>query len=542
MSAYTKVEELSAGTLYELKQTSHNIPYVIQSGNTYTGATYAYVAETSELTELVDGQSIIFHPNQNSSAGTVNGSASTCALSIKLADGTTTTPRPIYLGKTAKITTHIQGCSDIKLTYHDNATYSGVTGLCGWWVDFYYADGNTPPYYLYYYGTVISSSPTGIQRCSLSLQKPDGTWASVTTNSVTGASASIVNTTGFLPHSDILYYNTVLNAGAVGTASNGYSTIYSMDIRYSVNQATFTKGETLYLVGTIGNDGLFYLDTTKWWSTTLPTTEDGKVYIFLGTMYSTTALTLWPEHPIYEYKNGHVRLYQEGGGALTGVSAGGTEVPVTGDVAVIPSASSSVFGVVKTGSFLSNSNGTISVATGTTSSTVARGDHTHDEYATTATLNALSAATDTHVGDGDIHVTVQQKGGWDAKQDAITDLAQIRNNALSGASAYTRVQELSASVIANRDAISALTDSLEELSGAVWSKEFVIAMGMNDLRDKIREISGSTGLPDVTAADDGKILRVQSGAWAMVDPTVIYTGSGTPASTLGNEGDIYFQL
>jgi len=168
--------------------------------------------------------------------------------------------------------------------------------------------------------------------------------------------------------------------------------------------------------------------------------------------------------------------------------------------------------------------------------------HTHDEYATTATLNALSAATDTHVGDSDIHVTAQQKGGWDAKQDAITDLAQIRNNALSGASAYTRVQELSASVIANRDAISALTDSLEELSGAVWSKEFVIAMGMNDLRDKIREISGSTGLPDVTTADDGKILRVQSGAWAMVDPTVIYTGSGTPASTLGNEGDIYFQL
>ena len=168
--------------------------------------------------------------------------------------------------------------------------------------------------------------------------------------------------------------------------------------------------------------------------------------------------------------------------------------------------------------------------------------HTHDEYATTATLNALSAATDTHMGDSDIHVTPQQKGRWDAKQDAITDLAQIRNNALSGASAYTRVQELSASVIANRDAISAFTDSLEELSGAVWSKEFVIAMGMNDLRDKIREISGSTGLPDVTAADDGKILRVQSGAWAMVDPTVIYTGSGTPASTLGNEGDIYFQI
>ena len=238
-----------------------------------------------------------------------------------------------------------------------------------------------------------------------------------------------------------------------------------------------------------------------------------------------------------------------GGGTLTGVSAGGTEVPVTDDVAAIPSASSSVFGVVKTGSFLTNTNGTISVSTGTTSSTVARGNHTHDEYATTATLNALSAATDTHVGDSDIHVTAQQKGEWNAKQAAIPDLDQIRNNALSGASAYTRVQELSASVIANRDAISALTDSLEELSGAVWSKEFVIAMGMNDLRDKIREISGSTsgggsgsGLPAVTSEDNGKVLRVENGEWVLTRPVTVYAGTDSPAAALGTEGDIFLQI
>ena len=67
----------------------------------------------------------------------------------------------------------------------------------------------------------------------------------------------------------------------------------------------------VYLVGTIGADGLFYLDRQTWWTQNLPTTEDGKVYIFLGCAYSNYQLSLWAEHPIYQYKNGHIRLYQE---------------------------------------------------------------------------------------------------------------------------------------------------------------------------------------------------------------------------------------
>ena len=41
----------------------------------------------------------------------------------------------------------------------------------------------------------------------------------------------------------------------------------------------------------------------------LPTTEDGKIYIYLGIAYSATALELVAYHPIYEYKNGAVRLW-----------------------------------------------------------------------------------------------------------------------------------------------------------------------------------------------------------------------------------------
>lgn len=49
------------------------------------------------------------------------------------------------------------------------------------------------------------------------------------------------------------------------------------------------------------------------------------------------------------------------------------------------------------------------------------------------------------------------------------------------------------------------------------------------------------GLPAVTTADNGKILRVVNGAWALVDPVTVYSGQGAPDSTLGQDGDIYLQ-
>ena len=54
-------------------------------------------------------------------------------------------------------------------------------------------------------------------------------------------------------------------------------------------------------------------------------------------------------------------------------------------------------------------------------------------------------------------------------------------------------------------------------------------------------INLASGLPDVTATDNGKILRVVNGAWALVTPTVVYTGTGTPEQSLGNDGDLYLQ-
>ena len=50
-----------------------------------------------------------------------------------------------------------------------------------------------------------------------------------------------------------------------------------------------------------------------------------------------------------------------------------------------------------------------------------------------------------------------------------------------------------------------------------------------------------SGLPTVTSADNGKVLMVVNGAWQLVSPVTLYSGSGTPANAQGNNGDLYVQ-
>ena len=55
--------------------------------------------------------------------------------------------------------------------------------------------------------------------------------------------------------------------------------------------------------------------------------------------------------------------------------------------------------------------------------------------------------------------------------------------------------------------------------------------------------TGNTGIhvPSVTSTDNLKVLQVVNGAWTATTPTIVYSGSGTPSSSLGNNGDIYLQ-
>lgn len=99
--------------------------------------------------------------------------------------------------------------------------------------------------------------------------------------------------------------------------------------------------------------------------------------------------------------------------------------------------------------------------------------HTHDNKSVLDGIESTDVAawdgvvTDfgTHSANTDIHVTASDKTTWSGKQDAIADLTDIRNNAASGASAYTTV----AAKEANWD--SAYTISQQALVGIETGKE-----------------------------------------------------------------------
>ena len=150
-----------------------------------------------------------------------------------------------------------------------------------------------------------------VNRYALIAQKDDGTWERLTdtTKNYSTATTKTVNTRGFILN-QLRYYS------ATGSYSNGakitsniiQQKASSVNTAYSFNCGTapgWTEGDYIYLVGTIGVDGLFYLDTTTWWSNALPSTNDGKLYIRLGLALTSTDATIsfFDDRPIF-YHNG----------------------------------------------------------------------------------------------------------------------------------------------------------------------------------------------------------------------------------------------
>jgi hypothetical protein len=141
----------------------------------------------------------------------------------------------------------------------------------------------------------------------------DGKFYPLTIGNTT-ATNKTVSTQEFRLDGTILVYNTTTTIAANGIFTNVYVSEYLTTTNYTFNQSSgFIAYRSVYLVGTVNSNGNFVLDNTtltSWLTQTLPTTDDGKVYIYLGiTNNTTTAFRLDAIHPIYQYKNGRLQLY-----------------------------------------------------------------------------------------------------------------------------------------------------------------------------------------------------------------------------------------
>lgn len=177
-------------------------------------------------------------------------------------------------------------------------------------------DENDGHYYARRVYSDIKAGSNKIFPYTFIMQNADGRWESIVTSYSTSTSKS-KNPHGFLL-GQIMYMsgNATYNENAVvGTYCVNEFFGNLLDHRYSfntANDATYgtTANKPLYIVGTIGSDGLFYL-ADKWWAQDLPTTEDGLVYIYVGDAYDNYRMTFTANKKMYHYAQGHIEEYSQ---------------------------------------------------------------------------------------------------------------------------------------------------------------------------------------------------------------------------------------
>lgn len=143
----------------------------------------------------------------------------------------------------------------------------------------------------------------------------DGGLSGAATTIATGTTKTTV-TFKYIPGGNIFYYST--NGSIANNSNFSASGLYeqiTLDLRYTFNigTAVISSGKPVYVKCSVNSDGtispVYSGSPSHPIVTALPSTEDGYVYLYLGRAYSTSSIELKPEHPIYEYKNGEIRLW-----------------------------------------------------------------------------------------------------------------------------------------------------------------------------------------------------------------------------------------
>ena len=249
-------------------------------------------------------------------------------LNLTLSNGTTTGAINCYYRGNSRLTTHYGAGDTIMLTYFSAGSISvsgNPTTDNRWIAGQNYTDGNDGAYYDRFQNNRIKAGSNKIFPYTIICQLPDGRWESIVTSSSTGTSKS-KNAHGFLfGQIALMYANATYNEN-VEVGNNYFWTRYGnvIDHRYSFNTANdSTNGTTaikpVYLVGTISSDGLYYLDT-KWWTQTLPSTADGKIYTYIGDAYDYYRMTFTGHGKSFVYTNGHLREFSQDAGTVNGLT------------------------------------------------------------------------------------------------------------------------------------------------------------------------------------------------------------------------------
>ena len=301
----TKADSVGASANYAAKLTA-SIPYgKVDSTSTST----AYTATVSGITELKDGVCMLLYNGVVTSASgftiNVNGLGAKPSYS-NMAMGNPVTP-----------TSPTRDTTIFNINYAFLFVYSETLVSGGCWIGYrgYDANTNTIGYQI---RTNSYSLPMKsiTYRYRLLFTSGDGAHFVPATNSTStnATSSRTVCQDPIDPFGTIVYYGAT---ASVAAGSRPSATVlwqeYTLSLGYSFNRTgaalTLTSWKPVYVKCAPQSDGSAIIDSTTPYVQDLPTTNDGKIYIFLGVAYSATNIELNLDHPVYYHDGTGIKLW-----------------------------------------------------------------------------------------------------------------------------------------------------------------------------------------------------------------------------------------
>lgn len=303
-----KAASAGASANYAAKLTA-SIPFgSLDSTSTATVMT----ATVPGITELKDGVTMILYNG-------VVTSASGFTLNIN-GLGAKPSYSNMTLGNPVTPTNPTRDTTIFNINYAFLFVYSETLVSGGCWIGYrgYDANTNTIGYQLRTNNTTMPTADK-FYRYRLLFTSADGTkWVPANTSTSTNATAARTpNTRAIDPFGEIVWYGTTtaIEANANVTAGQIWQEYYGSytNIGYSFNNTgaaqTMTANKPIYIVCTPQADGSAIIDPNTPYTQSLPTTADGKIYIYLGRAYNATNFELLMNHPVYCYRNGGIRMW-----------------------------------------------------------------------------------------------------------------------------------------------------------------------------------------------------------------------------------------
>lgn len=309
-----KQVQLPDGNTYDIKPDIAKKSGMFYGAVDSTSTATVFTASIDGITEYYDGLAIMLKNG-------VVTSTTNFTVNINGLGG-----KPVYTNLAAATRdTTIFNVNYTMLFVYDSTRVSG-----GGWICYrgYDANTNTIGYQLRTNSTVMNVSDTA-RYYKIYFTSADGTmWVPASVNSTNNAtSARPVNQRPINPFGRIVYTsaNTSYTAGSNLAATTIWDQ-YTVTLGYSFNRTgaalTLTVEAPVYVKCAPQSDGSAIMDADTPYVQALPSTDDGKIYIFLGIATSATVIELVPHHPVYYYKDGAIRLW-------TNAASGSTDEALT---------------------------------------------------------------------------------------------------------------------------------------------------------------------------------------------------------------------